>query len=114
MDTEVDVSNPNLVLIPGMFAEVNLTLAHRNSVLTVPVPAVDMSSGYQTSGQVAVVTPENRIEIRTVELGMQNPSSVEIRSGLHAGDLVVMGNRAGLESGQQVRPKPTDIASALP
>jgi multidrug efflux pump subunit AcrA (membrane-fusion protein) len=114
MDTEVDVPNPNLVLIPGMFAEVNLTLAHRSNVLTVPIPAVDMSSGYQTSGQVAVVTPENRIEIRTVELGMQNPSSIEIRSGLHAGDLVVMGNRSGLESGQQVRPKPTDIASALP
>ena len=75
--------------------------------------AVDMSGGYQTSGQVAVVTPENRIEIRTVELGMQNPSSIEIRSGLHAGDLVVMGNRSGLQSGQQVRPKPTDIASAL-
>lgn len=114
MDTEVDVANPSRVLIPGMFAEVNLTLAHRNNVLTVPIPAVDMSGGYQTSGQVAVVTPDNRIEIRTVELGMQNPSSVEIRSGLHAGDLVVMGNRAGLESGQQVLPKPTDIASALP
>ena len=114
MDTEVDVPNPNLILIPGMFAEVNLTLARRNNILTVPIPAVDMSSGYQTSGQVAVVTPENRIEIRTVEIGMQNPESVEIRSGLHTGDMVVMGNRAGLEAGQRVRPKPTDIASAVP
>src|SRR5262249_7253259 len=26
METEVDVPNPNLVLIPGMYAEVNLTL----------------------------------------------------------------------------------------
>ena len=26
MDTEVDVPNPSLMLIPGMYAEVNLTL----------------------------------------------------------------------------------------
>ena len=30
MDTEVDVPNPSLVLIPGMYAEVDLTLARRN------------------------------------------------------------------------------------
>ena len=29
MDTEVDVLNPSLMLIPGMYAEVNLTLDHR-------------------------------------------------------------------------------------
>jgi multidrug efflux pump subunit AcrA (membrane-fusion protein) len=33
MDTEVDVENPSLILIPGMFAEVNLTLDHRAAVL---------------------------------------------------------------------------------
>jgi multidrug efflux pump subunit AcrA (membrane-fusion protein) len=33
MDTEVDVDNPTLVLVPGMYAEVNLQLARRNGVL---------------------------------------------------------------------------------
>jgi RND family efflux transporter MFP subunit len=111
MDTEVDVSNPSLLLIPGMFAEVNLTLQSRNGVLAVPIPAVDVSGGDQSSGQVVVVTPENRIEIRKVELGLQNPTSIEIRSGLRAGDLVVIGNHSGLEAGQQVRPKLTDVAA---
>ena len=69
MDTEVDVPNPKLVLIPGMFAEVDLTLSHRNGVLSVPIPAVDLGSD-QSSGQVVVVTPENRIEIRKVQLGI--------------------------------------------
>ena len=64
MDTEVDVPNPSLTLIPGMFAEVNLTLASRNGVLAVPIPAVDLSGGDESSGQVVVVTPGNRIEIR--------------------------------------------------
>jgi RND family efflux transporter MFP subunit len=111
MDTEVDVSNPSRVLIPGMFAEVNLTLAHRTGVLAVPIPAVDLSGSDESSGEVVVVTPENRIDIRKVQLGLQNPTSVEIRSGLRAGDLVVTGNRSRLEAGQQVRPKLTDLAA---
>jgi RND family efflux transporter MFP subunit len=110
MDTEVDVPNPSLILIPGMFAEVNLTLARHSGVLTVPIPAVDLGSD-ESSGQVMVVTPENRIEIRKVQLGLQNANSFEIRSGLRAGDLVVTGNRSRLTVGQQVRPKLTDIAA---
>src|SRR5581483_5559853 len=43
MDTEVDVPNPSLVLVPGMYAEVNLTLDSRHGVVAVPVSAVDMS-----------------------------------------------------------------------
>jgi len=109
MDTEVDVSNPGLVIIPGMYAEVNLTLDHRIGVLAIPIPAVDLG-GDESSGKVAVVTPENRIEIRNVVLGLQTAASVEVRAGLQAGDLVVLGNRAGLKADQQIRPKLTDIA----
>ena len=62
-----------------------------------------------------VVTPENRIEIRKVQLGLQTATSVEIRSGLRTGELVVTSNRSRLEAGQQVRPKLTDItAEAAP
>ena len=115
MDTEVDVPNPRLVLIPGMFAEVDLTLAHHSDVLAVPIPAVDVSSGNESVGQVAVVTPENRIEMREIQLGLQTPTSVEVRSGLHAGDLVVTGNRASLQAGQRVRPKLTEaVAETTP
>lgn len=110
MDTEVDVPNPSLLLIPGMYAEVNLTLDHRKGALTVPIPAVDIG-GEESSGQVVVVAADNRVEIRKVQLGLQNATDVEIRSGLRGGDLVVMGNRASLREGQQVRPKLTDSAS---
>jgi len=104
METEVDVPNSNLVLIPGMFAEVNLTLDQRAAVLTIPIPAVDLSSD-ETSGQVAVVTPDNKIEIRRVQLGLQTESKFEVRSGLREGDMVVTGNRSTLKAGQPVRPK---------
>ena len=111
MDTEVDVQNPSLVLIPGMFAEVNLTLEHRSAALTVPIPAVDLSSDEESSGQVTVVTPENHIEVRKVKLGIQTATDVEVLAGLRAGDLVVTSNRSSLRAGEEVRPKPVDVAA---
>jgi multidrug efflux pump subunit AcrA (membrane-fusion protein) len=113
MDTEVDVPNPNLVLIPGMYAEVSLTLDHRNAVVTAPVSAVDVGTD-EGSGQVVVVTPENRIEMRKVQLGMQTETKFEVKSGLHQGELVVTGNRATLKSGQEVRPKVVDLTATPP
>ena len=111
MDTEVDVSNPSLVIIPGMYAEVDLNLDSRHGVLVAPVTAVDVGSN-DSSGQVAVVTPENHIEIRKVQLGLQTSTKVEIRSGLKEGDLVVVGSRTGLQAGQEVKPKITAMAAA--
>jgi RND family efflux transporter MFP subunit len=108
MNTEVDVPNSSLTLIPGMYAEVTLTLEQRKHVLTVPIPAVDLSSD-DSSGQVTLVTPENRIELRKVNLGLQTAANIEIRSGLNDGDLVVIGNRASLRAGVEVRPKPLDL-----
>jgi RND family efflux transporter MFP subunit len=112
MDTEVDVENPSLALIPGMFAEVDLTLSHRSAALAVPIPAVELGAD-DSSGQVVVVTPENRVEIRKVKLGIQTATDVEILAGLSAGDLVVTGNRSSLLPGQQVRPKPVDVAQQV-
>jgi RND family efflux transporter MFP subunit len=111
MDTEVDVTNPSLVIIPGMYAEVDLSLDSRRGVLVVPVPAVDVGSD-ESSGQVAVVTPDSHIEIRKVQLGLQTSTRVEIRSGLKEGELVVIGTRSGLQAGQEVKPKITAMAAS--
>ena len=110
METEVDVPNPNQVLVPGMYAEATLTLDHRNAVLTVPMSAVDVGSD-EKSGQVVVVTPENRIDVRKIQLGLQTETKFEVRSGLREGEMVVTGNRSNLRSGQEVRPKVTDITA---
>ena len=110
MDTEVDVENPSLVLIPGMFAEVDLTLDHRDNVLAIPITAFD-STG-DNAGRVMVVTPDNKIEVRDVVPGLQDTANVEIRSGLKSGDMVITANRASLRAGEEVRPKLTSIATA--
>jgi RND family efflux transporter MFP subunit len=116
MDTEVDVPNPSLVLIPGMYAEVNLTLDRRNKVLALPVMAVDRDNsdsqpGAAQTGQVSIVTPNNRVEKRKVTLGIESANNVEIRSGLNEGDSVVLTGRSTLQPGQEVRPKVTAMAA---
>ena len=113
MDTEVDVPNSNLVLIPGMYAEVDLTLDRRNAVLAIPVTAVDMDSSAAT-GRVMVITPNNRVEVRTISLGIETASKIEVRSGLNEGDLVVIAGRSSLQPGEEVRPKVTTMAAAQP
>jgi RND family efflux transporter MFP subunit len=111
MDTEVDVPNPSLVLIPGMYAEVDLTLDRRNAVLAIPVTAVDVDSAAAT-GRVMVITPNNRVEVRTISLGIETANKVEVRSGLNEGDLVVIAGRSSLQPGEEVRPKVTNMAAA--
>ncbi len=110
MDTEVDVPNPSLVLIPGMYAEVNLTLARHDAVIAVPVMAIDEEAA--GGGSVMVITPNNRVEVRHVALGLETANRVEIRSGLNEGDMVVLTGRASLRAGQEVRPKLTAMAAA--
>ncbi len=117
MDTEVDVPNPNLVLIPGMYAEVNLTLDEHDKVLSVPVIAVDVdassdSAATSHSGQVLIVTPNNRVERRKITLGIETANDVEVLSGLNEGDSVVLSGRNSLQAGQEVLPKVVSIAAA--
>ncbi len=99
MDTEVDVPNPALTLIPGMYAEVTLRLDGRTNVLTVPIDAVDRSG---PSPRVFSVTPAGVIHIVPITTGLETAQRVEVQSGLQEGDAVVVGRRAGLKEGEQV------------
>jgi RND family efflux transporter MFP subunit len=111
MDTEVDVENPSLVLIPGMYAEVNLTLQRHASVLAVPVSAVD-TEAEAGKGHVLFVTPNGRVERRDIALGLETANRIEVRSGLNEGDMVVLTGRTSLRPGQEVRPKVIELTAS--
>ena len=108
MHTEVDVPNPNRVLIEGMYAEATLRLERKAAALAVPLQAVD-HEGDRSS--VVVVTPANKIEERTVTLGVQNAGFTEVLSGVTDGEQVVVGDRGSLKPGELVRPKTVDLMS---
>lgn len=103
MDTEVDVPNPSLTLIPGMYAEVTLRLDVRKNALAVPVDAVDRSG---PEPRAYSVTRAGVIHVVPVTTGLETEQRVEILSGLQEGDTVVAGRRAGLKDGQPVSTRP--------
>jgi RND family efflux transporter MFP subunit len=104
MDVEVDVPNPDLRLIPGMYASVVLRVDHREKTLAVPVEAVSR----QKTSTVFVVNPANKIEERVVRLGLETARELEVLSGLKENELVMIGSRTQLKAGQQVEPKLLD------
>jgi RND family efflux transporter MFP subunit len=107
MDTEVDVPNPALALLPGMYAEVDLQIDERPNALCVPLDGVERSGN---SVSAYVVQPSGTIQITPVSLGLETPQRVEVRSGLEEGDMVIVGRHAGLKKGDRVQPKLIETA----
>ena len=101
MHTEVDVPNPDRVLLPGVYAEATLTLEKKDNVLAVPLEAVSYRG---SQGTVYVVNSAAEIENRTVKLGMRTPTEVEVESGVQEGEQVVVSDRSSLKAGQRVQP----------
>ncbi|HEX4342503.1 MAG TPA: efflux RND transporter periplasmic adaptor subunit [Verrucomicrobiae bacterium] len=106
MITEIEVPNPDLKLMPGMYATVILKVEKRLQTLAVPTEAV---TG-EKKPTVYVVNHDNQIEERPVKLGLETADQYEILSGLQEGDLVVIGNRSGLQAGQKVEPKLIELS----
>ncbi len=106
MHTEVDVSNPDRVLMPGLYADADLTLEHKEDIPTVPLQAVN-HQGDKTS--VLVVNANGEIEERPVSLGIQTASDAEVVAGLSEGEQVVVSDRGGLKPGEKVHPQVVQI-----
>jgi membrane fusion protein (multidrug efflux system) len=95
--------NPNNLLRPGQFARVRAVTKTREKALLVPQRAVTEMQG---SYQVAVVTPENKVDIRPVKVGERAGSLWIIDQGLHPGERVVVEGLQKLKAGMTVDPKP--------
>jgi RND family efflux transporter MFP subunit len=106
METEIEVPNPNLELVPGMYANVILKVQQRPNALAIPVEAV---TG-EKNPAVFVINQNHQIEERAVKLGLETSEKFEVLSGLHEGDLVVVGNRAQFQAGEKVEPKLLEIS----
>jgi RND family efflux transporter MFP subunit len=106
MHTEVDVLNPEHVLMPGLYAEATLTLERKEGALAVPLQAIDHEAGHSA---VEIVNQAGKIERRTVTLGMQTATDTEVVSGLSEGEQVVVSDRSGLQPGEPVRPQEVQL-----
>jgi RND family efflux transporter MFP subunit len=106
MHTEVDVPNPQRVLIPGLYAEADVALEHRDDIPAVPLQAINHEGDNTT---VFVVNRENEIEDRPIMLGIQTATDAEVVSGLSEGEEVIVSDRSGLKAGQKVHPQVVQI-----
>ena len=86
VQVRVELANPNGLLKPAMFANVELTVSHRGKVLTVPNSAV-IDSG--TRQVVLVQLAEGRFEPRTVKLGSRSENFAVVLDGISEGEQVV-------------------------
>jgi len=100
MIAEMEVPNPKLDLVPGMYATVSLRVEERPHALAIPVEAAAAGSR-----SVLVVNAADRLEQRPITLGLETPTRYEVLSGLKEGDLVMIGNPAQLAVGQKVDPQ---------
>ncbi len=102
METEVDVENNDLAIAPGMYAYTALQLAHAENVVTVPVDALTLNT--QNQHTVYALDDDNRIQVRTVGVGVQGSKLAQITSGLQPGDRVLIGGQEKYHEGEIVTP----------
>jgi RND family efflux transporter MFP subunit len=108
MHTEVQVPNPSYLLVPGMYASVKIPIRSADNVLLAPVQAVE--AGQAGKGTVLVVGAGNKLESRSVGIGLQSASELEITSGLQENESIVYGSVQQFRPGEVVMPKQVEPA----
>ena len=83
----IELANPDRLLKPGMFAQVELSAPERGPAVTVPGSAV-IDSG--TRQIVLVQQGEGRFEPREVKLGSRGEDEIEVIDGVREGESVVV------------------------
>ena len=95
--------NPDNILRPGGYGKVRAVIRLQKDALLVPQRAVsELQGGYQ----VAVVDGNNKVSIRTVEVGDRVGSEWVISEGLNRGEKIVVEGVQKLRAGATVNPKP--------
>lgn len=100
LPVELEVDNSKGELFAGSYTQVRLTGAQTDALLTVPASTLL----FRPEGtQVAVITPDNHVSLRTIEIGRDFGTNVEVRTGLTASDRVVVNPADSLVEGMEVR-----------
>jgi RND family efflux transporter MFP subunit len=99
MRTEVQISNSDLALAPGMYADVNIDVPNPGGSNLIPANSL-VSTG---AGQkVALVSEDKKIHFKNVVLGHDLGTEIEVLAGLKSGESVVVNPRDTLKEGTTV------------
>jgi RND family efflux transporter MFP subunit len=95
--------NPGNLLRPGQYAKVRATIRTRRNALLVPQRAINELQG---TYQVAVVSADGKVELRTVTTAEQVGTMSIVERGVSAGDKVIVSQLARLRPGMAVSAVP--------
>ena len=103
--------NEDTTLFPGLFARVRIPLGDPRPLLVIPPSAVGND---QQGDFVYVVNPSDVVERRTIVKGPLTESGLAIRSGVAAGDRVIVNGLLNARVGEKVAPTTETSAPAAP
>jgi HlyD family secretion protein len=93
IEVELDDRERAAGLLPGTSADVEVILEARENVLRIPTSAL-------LQNERVLVLEQGRLAERQVELGLRNWQFAEVRSGLEAGEEIVVSlDRVEIEAG---------------
>lgn len=95
--------NPGNLLRPGLFARIRAVTSTKRGALLVPQRAITELQGRY---QLAVVGPENKVEIRPVKVAERVGKLWVIEEGVQPGERVVVEGLQKVKAGITVNPKP--------
>jgi len=98
----VIVPNPDQLLLPGMFMRATLQEGERPEGLLVPQTAVTRTP--KGGATVMVVTADNKVALREVQVGRMSGDSWVVESGLDAGEKVIVAGLQKVKPGAAVAP----------
>ena len=102
LNTEIDVPNRDGRLLPGSYAQIHFAVPIVTSRISIPVNALL----FRAEGpRVAVVGADHKVHLKTVIIGRDFGTKVEILGGLDPGDQIVVNPADSLEDDQQVNIK---------
>ncbi|ACC76211.1 efflux RND transporter periplasmic adaptor subunit [Paraburkholderia phymatum] len=97
---EVDVDNRDGTLLPGAYTQVHLALETAHPALEVPVSALLFRPDGVT---VATIGSDDKVQLKTVTIGRDFGTYVEVAKGLDATDRVINNPGDAISSGETVR-----------
>jgi RND family efflux transporter MFP subunit len=106
--TEVDIDNSDALLLPGMYATVTFHVARAVAAIIIPSEALVFRSNGTT---VAVVNDHHIVTFRQVVVGHDYGDSIEILSGLKAGEAIVVNPNDTTFEGARVNPVTVKLAA---
>lgn len=106
------LSNPDLRLRPGMFAQVATLLPTKEEVLTLPRQAISFNTYGDSVFLIQEQDGASVVQRRQIRTGAVRGAEVEVLEGLSVGDRVVLAGQVKLSNGQPVTIVPEGAETA--